>query len=158
MASLQELALFLDTPLFLVPEYEDSISAMLKNPQAEMLFIFASEADAQIQNKQKKSVLSSMIEAVAQKQTNQPTIAELPKEILIFPEKKIIYWDFANTQIRYFFVFGENTAQNIGLQIEKYQWLTWRGVQTLVAHTLQEIESQKGYKNLIWQALMEVFQ
>lgn len=156
--NLQEISLFLDAPIFVVPDYDTSISALLTNSQAEILFFFASQTDANTLNSQNQKVLDSMLNAIAAKQKNEPFIKDLEKDILILPEKKHIQWDFERTQVKYLLVFGENTAQNIGLPIEKYVWQKWKDIRVLFAHSLQEIEAQKNYKNLIWQAMLQIFQ
>ncbi|PKQ69823.1 hypothetical protein [Raineya orbicola] len=156
--NLQEIALFFDTPIFVVPEYDASISALLANCEAEILFLFETEVDTNTQNAKNQKVLDSMLKALAEKQKNSPSIENVEKEILTFPEKRHIYWDFSSTKVKYVVVFGENTAKNIGLQVEKYSWQKWKGVWVLLTHSLQEIETQKIYKNLIWQTMTQMFQ
>ncbi len=155
--NLQEISLFLDVPIFIVPDYNTSISTLLASKSTEMLLLFTSETDANTLNTQNQKVLDSMFNALAAKQTSEPSIKNIEKEILIFPEKKHIRWDFEKTKIKYVLIFGENTAQNIGLTIEMYSWQKIKAVWMLFTHSLQEIEIHKKYKNLIWQAMLEVF-
>lgn len=152
METLQEIALFLDTPVFLIQEGKTLLSEFIDN-QTELLFIFENATDRDFKNKQGERVLDKLMQALM---TKYPNLNQIAKTEIV--AEKNTEWDFADTSLKKVLVFSENSAKQIGFQNPVYQIFNQNNISFVVSKPLEIIETQIEEKKTLWSSLLQFFE
>lgn len=155
LKTLQEIALFLDTPLYIIQESKKNLSELV-DAQAKLVFFFG-KSGQNVQNKQGEKVLDKMIAALAAKQTQSPKITDIPITLIEISEAIKIEWDFEKLSVEKIIFFGENIASKVGIRHNSYEIFAIRNVACLISETLEEIEADKSRKMRLWNSLLNIF-
>lgn len=155
LETLQEIALFLDTPLYIIRETRQNLSELVDS-QAKIVFFFG-KSDQNTQNKQGEKVLDKMVAALASKQTRSPKITDIPITLIEISEAVKLEWDFEKLSVEKIIFFGESTASKVGIKHNLYETFTIQQVACLVSDTLEVVEAEQSRKMLLWNSLLEMF-
>ncbi|GAB4129331.1 MAG: hypothetical protein OHK0045_07230 [Raineya sp.] len=155
MQNLQEIALFLDTPIYFIQEERQAFSDWV-DAQALVVFFF-SKSDQETKNKQGEKVLDKMIAALAAKQTQSPKITEIPITLIEIKESKKVEWDMEKLVVKKIIFFGKETASRVGIKQELYEIFSIKNVDCFVSDTLAEVEAEQSKKMQLWNKLLAMF-
>jgi len=152
LETLREIALFLDTPVFLIQEdtllLSDSIGS-----DTELLLVFENAHDKDFKNKQGERVLDKLLQALTGK---HPTLAQMPKAELV--AEKRLEWNLTDTSIQKVVIFSENVAKQTSLQSPLYQITEQQNIRVVVSKPLEIIETQIEEKKALWNTLLQLFE
>ena len=152
METLQEIALFLDTPVFLIQEGKNLLSDTI-NTQTELLFVFESTTDKDFKNKQGERVLDKLMQALVAK---YPALSEVSKTEII--AEKNTEWNFADINLKKVIVFSENIAKQLNFQNPVYQIFEQQNISFVISKPLEIIETQIEEKKTLWNTLLQFFE
>jgi hypothetical protein len=152
LETLQEIALFLDTPVFLIQEGKNLLSDTIST-QTELLFVFENTTDKDFKNKQGERVLDKLMQALVAK---YPALSELPKTEIV--AEKNTEWNFADINLKKVIVFSENTAKQLNLQNPIYQIFEQQNISFVISKSLEIIETQIEEKKTLWNSLLQFFE
>ncbi|KOY87052.1 hypothetical protein AD998_13680 [bacterium 336/3] len=152
METLQEIALFLDTPVFLIQEGKSLLSDTI-NTQTELLFIFENTTDKDFKNKQGERVLDKLMQALVAK---YPTLSDIPKTEIV--AEKNMDWNFSDTNLKKVIVFSEKIAKQLSLQNPVYQIFEQKNISFVISKPLEMIETQVEEKKTLWNTLLQFFE
>lgn len=155
LENLQEIGLFLDSPLYLIKEEKQPLSELV-DVQSLIVFFF-SKNDQYTQNKQGEVVLDKMIAALAAKQTKSPKIIDIPITLIEIAEKTPIEWDFEKLSVKKMIFFGKEVAEQVGIIQHLYEFFSIQRVICFVADTLKDIEAEQSKKMQLWKNLLMMF-
>lgn len=155
MENLQEIALFLDMPIFLVEEKKQKLSELV-DAQALAVFFFG-KADQDTRNKQGEKVLDKMIAALAAKQIKAPKIIDIPITLVEIRENTKIEWDTENLSVEKIIFFGKETASKVGVSHDLYGNFFIEKVECFISNTLAEVEAEQSRKMQLWNSLLKMF-
>lgn len=155
LKTLQEIALFLDTPIYVINENKKALSEWV-DAKAPVVFFFE-KSDQDTRNKQGKKVLEKMIAALAVRQTKSPKITEIPITLIEIQNKIRIEWDFERLSVEKIIIFGKEVANHIGIHYPLYEIFSIGQVACLISDTLREIEAEQSRKMLLWNNLLKMF-
>ena len=155
MENLQEIALFLDTPLYLIREEKQNLSELV-DAQALAVFFFGN-SDQETRNKQGEKVLDKMIAALAAKQTKTPKIIDIPITLVEIRENTKIEWDTENLSVEKIIFFGKETASKVGVSHDLYSNFFIEKVECVISNSLAEVEAEQSQKIRLWNSLLSMF-
>ena len=155
LETLQEIALFLDAPLYIIQEAKQNLSELV-DAQARLVFFFG-KSEQNVLNKQGEKVLDKMVAALATKQTQSPKITDIPITLIEISEAIKLEWDFEKLSVEKIIFFGENTASKVGIKHTLYDFFSIQNVTCLISETLEEIEAEQSRKMRLWNSLLEMF-
>lgn len=151
LETLHEIALFLDTPIFLIQEEKTLLSDAI--PQnTELLFVFESRQDKDTCNKQGEKVLEKLFSALLAK---FPTLTNVPKTEIVVDKHWVM--NFEQTNVRYVVIFGETIASMLLPNTSYYQIAERSGIFILPSRPLETIENQLEEKKALWNSLLSLF-
>ncbi len=155
MENLQEIALFLDSPLYLIREEKQALSELV-DAQAQIVFFFG-KADQHTRNKHGEIVLEKMIAALAAKQVQNPKITDIPITLIELQENTKITWDFEKLSVEKIIFFGAAIAAKVGITHKEYEIFEMGQVKCLIADTLAAVEAEQSRKLQLWNSLLAMF-
>jgi len=155
LETLQEIALFLDAPLYIIQEAKQNLSELVDS-QATLVFFFGKLGQHTL-NKQGEKVLNKMVAALAAKQTQSPKITDTPITLIEISEAIKLEWDFEKLSVEKIVFFGEDTASKVGIKHTLYEIFTIQNVVCLISETLEEIEADQNRKMRLWNSLLKMF-